>query len=105
MRAPVCNAERSQGQIYLVGWLRHSKPRIDPEYIQILLQLQGFLGGSDSKEPACNTGDPSSIPGLGRSAGEGNSNPLSSILVWDPMDRGAWQAAVRDGCEGSDMSE
>ena len=32
----------------------------------------GFPGGSDSKESACNAGDPSSIPGLGRSPGEGN---------------------------------
>ena len=66
MRDPVCSAERSQGQIYSVGWLRHSKPRIDPEYIQILLSLQGFLGGSDSKELAYNIGDLGSIPGSGR---------------------------------------
>ena len=36
----------------------------------------GFPGGSDSKESTCNTGDPGSIPGLGRSPGEGNSYPL-----------------------------
>ena len=36
----------------------------------------GFPGDSDSKESACNAGDPSSIPGLGRSLGEGNGNPL-----------------------------
>ena len=35
-----------------------------------------FLGGSDSKESACNAGDPGSIPGSGRSPGEGNGNPL-----------------------------
>ena len=37
---------------------------------------QGFPGGSDSKASACNAGNPGSIPGLGRSPGEGNSNPL-----------------------------
>ena len=37
---------------------------------------QGFLGGSDSKASTCNAGDPGSIPGLGRSPGEGNGNPL-----------------------------
>ena len=36
----------------------------------------GFPGGSDGKEPACDAGDLSSIPGLGRSPGEGNSYPL-----------------------------
>ena len=36
----------------------------------------GFPGGSDGKESACNAGDPGSIPGLGRSAGEGTGYPL-----------------------------
>ena len=43
----------------------------------------GFPGGSDGKESACNVGDPSLIPELGRPPGEGNS-----------MDRGAWRAAL-----------
>ena len=42
----------------------------------IFEELQGFPGGSDSKESACNAGRPGSIPGLGRSPGEGNGNPL-----------------------------
>ena len=46
-----------------------------------LIMSMGFHGGSDGKESACNVGDPSSIPGSGRSPGEGNSNPLS-ILAW-----------------------
>ena len=47
---------------------------------------------SDGKESACNARDPGSIPGLGRSPGEGNGIN-SSILVWRiPMDRGGWQA-------------
>ena len=36
----------------------------------------GFSGGSDGKESACNAGDPGSIPGSGRSPGEGNGNPV-----------------------------
>jgi len=40
------------------------------------LYLKGFPGGSDSKESACKAGDLSWIPGLGRSPGEGNANPL-----------------------------
>ena len=51
--------------------------------------LLHFPGGSDGKESACNAGD----PGLGRSPGEGNGNPLHSCLE-NPMDRGAWQATV-----------
>ena len=51
--------------------------------------------GSDTKESACNAGDPGSIPGLGRSSGEGNGNPLQYCCVENPTDRGAWWATVR----------
>ena len=47
--------------------------------------------GSDSKESACNAGDPGSIPGLGRSPGEGNGNLLQESCLENPMDGGAWQ--------------
>ena len=53
----------------------------------------GFPGGSDSKEFACSVGDPGSIPGLGRSPGKGNRNPLQYCLE-NPMDGGIWQATV-----------
>ena len=56
--------------------------------------LEGFPGGSGVKNPsttAGDTGDLSSIPGLGRSPGEGNGNPLQYSCVENPMDRGAWQ--------------
>ena len=43
-------------------------------FIEEVLYL-GFPGGSDGKESACNTGDPGSIPGSGRSPEEGNGNP------------------------------
>ena len=54
----------------------------------------GFPGGSDGKESACNAGDLGSIPGLGRSPGEGNGNPLQYPCLENPMDRGAWWATV-----------
>ena len=44
--------------------------------IKTVYLLSGFLGSSDGKESACNAGDPSSIPGSGRSAGEGMGYPL-----------------------------
>ena len=50
----------------------------------------GFPGGSDGKASACNAGDPGSIPGLGRSPGEGNGNPLQYSCLENSMDGGAW---------------
>ena len=53
-----------------------------------------FPGDSDDEKSTCNVGDPGSIPGLGRSSGEGNGNYFS-ILAWRiPMDRGAWWTSV-----------
>ena len=52
------------------------------------------FGGSDGKESACNAGNPDSIPGLGRSHGEGNGNPLQYSYLENSMDRGAWWATV-----------
>ena len=54
----------------------------------------GFPGGSDGKESVCSMGDLGSIPGSGRSPGEGNGNPLQYPCLENPMDRGAWQATV-----------
>ena len=51
---------------------------------------QGFPGGSDSKESACNAGDPGLILELGRSPGEGNGHPLQESCLESPMDVGAW---------------
>ena len=54
----------------------------------------GFPGSSAGKESACNAGGPSSIPGSGRSPGEGNGNPLQYSCLENPMDRGACWATV-----------
>ena len=53
-----------------------------------------FPGGSDGKASAYNAGDQGSIPGLGRSSGEGNGNPLQYPHLENPTDRGAWQDTV-----------
>ena len=58
---------------------------------------QGFPGGSDSKASACNVGDLGSIPGCGRSPGEGNGNPVQYSCLENPMDREVWQAKVHGG--------
>ena len=54
----------------------------------------GFPGGSDGKASAYNVEDPGSIPGLGRSSGEGNGAPLQYSCLENPMHGGAWWAAV-----------
>ena len=53
-----------------------------------------FPGGSDGEESAHNVEDLGSIPGSGRSPGEGNSNPLQYSCLENPMDRGTWWATV-----------
>ena len=53
----------------------------------------GFPGGSVVKNSA-NPGDVGSIPGLGRSPGEGDGNPLQYSCLGNPMNRGAWRATV-----------
>ena len=54
----------------------------------------GFPGGIDDKESACNARDLGSILGLGRSPGEGHSNPLHYSCLENPMDKGAWRDTV-----------
>ena len=54
----------------------------------------GFPGGSVVKNPPANAGDMGSIPGSGRSPGEGNGNPLQYSCLGNPMDIGVWQATV-----------
>ena len=66
-----------------------------------MLFCRGFPGGSDRKESACNLGDPSSMPGLGRTPEEGTSNPLQYSFLENSIDRGysPW------GCKESAMTE
>ena len=54
----------------------------------------GFPGGSDSKESACNAGDPGSIPGLGKSPGEGNDNLLQYSCLKNSVEKGASWATI-----------
>ena len=59
----------------------------------LIFGLMGFPG-SDGKESACNVGDPGSIPGSGRSPGEGNGNLFQYSCLDNSMDRGAWKDTV-----------
>ena len=62
--------------------------------IKQALLLGDFPCSSVGKESTCKTGDRGSIPGLGRSPGEGNGNPLQYYGLGNPMERGAWWAIV-----------
>ena len=63
-------------------------------------------GSSDGKEAACNAGNLGLIPGLGRSPGEGNGNPLQYSCLENSMDRGAWWAIYSPwGHKDSDTTE
>ena len=54
----------------------------------------GFPSSTDNKVSACNTGVLGSMPGLGRSPGEGNGNSFQYSCLENPMNRGAWWATV-----------
>ena len=56
----------------------------------------GLPGGSNGKASPYNAGDQGSIPGLGRSPGEGNGNPLQYSCLENPMDGGTWEATAHE---------
>ena len=72
---------------------QHSTPSF-PLLVLVSLLLKilppDFPGGSEGKASVYHAGDPGSIPGSGRSSGEGNGNPLQYYCLENPMDRGAW---------------
>ena len=56
--------------------------------------IGGFPGSSDGKVSTYSAGDPGLIPESGKSPGEGNGKPIQCSCLENPMDRGAWWAAV-----------
>ena len=63
-------------------------------YLLVPSQTMSFPGGSDGKASAYNAGDLGSIPGSGRSPGEGHGNPLQYSCLENPIDRGTWWTTV-----------
>ena len=70
-----------------------------------MLPMWGFPDGSYGKESACNVRDLASIPGLERSPGRRNGNPLQYPCLENSMDRGTWWAIVYGVCKESDATE
>ena len=68
------------------------------------MSLLGFPGGSVVKNPSANAGDAGSIPGLGRSPGEGNANPLQSSCLGNPIGRTVWWATLSGVAKESDTT-
>ena len=66
--------------------------------------LVGFPGGSVVENRPLNAGDMGSIPGSGRSPGEGNGHPLQNSCLGDPMDRRAWWAIIHGVAKQSDTT-
>ena len=60
----------------------------------VVYKYLGFLGGSVVKNPPAKVGDVGSIPGLGRSPGEGIGNPLQYSCLGNPTERRSWLVAV-----------
>ena len=69
-----------------------------------MLMYEDYPGGLDGKESACNAGGPGSIPGTGRSPGEGNGYPLQYSCLENSTERGARWATVH-GVSESDTTE
>ena len=74
-------------------------------YFKKLVKIHIFPGGSDGKASAYNVGDLGSIPGSGRSPGEGYGNPLQYSCLENPMDGGTWLGYSPRGCKESDTTE
>ena len=82
------------GVEHLVGPETPTHEAFLPVLHQGIQDLRGFLGGSDGKESACNVVELGSIPGSGRSPGEGTAYPLQYSCLENSMDKGAWWATV-----------
>ena len=91
-RAGCCKGEVNLGHYpWAYSWLGRQRSSLQ---ISLPVKLMVFPSGSEAKESTCNARDPDSIPESGRSSGEGTGNPLQYSCLENPMDRGAWRAAV-----------
>ena len=76
------------------GYTYYPRKTLRTENWVFIKNQKGFPGGLAVKNLPANTGDRGSIPGLGKSPGEGNGNQLQYSCLENPMDRGAWRATI-----------
>ena len=81
--------EKEQYQIYVLKDLSGAFVEFGLERSEVFRDWD-FPGGSDSKASAYKVGDPASVPGLRRSPGEGNGNPLQYSCLENPINGGTW---------------
>ena len=96
---PKCGRPEFNSWVGKISWRREWQPTpvvLPPSKKRGSKKYRGFPCSSLSKESSCSAGDLGSIPGLGRSPGEGNGNPLQYPCLENLMDRGAWWAAVHE---------
>ena len=89
---PSCPSRSSQNA--RLGPLCYTVTSHQLSVLHMIVYIWGFPGGSEVKTSACNAGDLGSIPGLGKSPGEGNGNPLQYSCLKNPMYGGAFWATV-----------
>ena len=90
---PVLLPRKSHGRRSLVQATAHGVAKSQTRLSDFTFTFT-FPGSSAGQESASNAGSPLWIPGLGRSPGEGNGNPLQYYCLENPVDRGAWWATV-----------
>ena len=90
---PVLLLGKSHGQRNLVGYSAWGRKRVRHDFT-FTFTFTRLSRSSGSKESACSAGDPDSIPGLGRSPGEGNGTPLQYSCLENSMDRGVGRVTV-----------
>ena len=99
----------AQGRVVSTGFHKTSS---EPSYFSVKLKVhlslsresRDFPNGSAVMNPPADAGDLGLIPGLGRSPGKVNGNPLQYSCLENPMDRGAWWATVHGVAKGSDTT-
>ena len=87
-----------------VHWVAKSQTRLSDFTFTFTLIRFDFPGGSDGKASAYNSGDPGSIPGSGRSPGEGNGNPLHYSCLENLVDTGTLPTTVRGSSKKSNTT-
>ena len=105
----VAQPQNTQGRVVSTGF---HETLSEPSYLSVKLTMplslssesRAFPDGSAVTNPPADVGDPGSIPGLGRSPGEGNGTPLQYSCLENPMERGAWWATVHGVAKGSDTT-